>query len=226
MISLPDCTITPTHARGLRRQHDRWVTRRLGSWDPPDMPRRFGPRVRAEHAQLCALFGADHVRRVDYDKRRTHLYFADSAAKGLYRLYASTVERRPDGVSGRCLEFPVAATGHAYERVIQGLARTGYHLIDVLHDVMTALLRDVGVQHEASEWADGRPTWAQPGTARIWLPSGLALVVVPEKGDAMVRTVVAASALIGPNRTLWETLDRSENRVSFKRAVMPPVVRH
>jgi len=35
---------------------------------------------------------------------------------------------------------------------------------------------------------------------------------VPESGDAIMRTVVAPDALIGPNGELWEALGKSEIR--------------
>jgi hypothetical protein len=222
MINLPDCTISPTHARGLRRQHDRWVAHKFAIWNPPGMPGRFGPRVRAEEAELCALFGADHVLRVDCGKKETHLFFVDRDAQDLYRLHITMLKRQPARVSGRRGRLPVAATAHAYERVIQGFARAGYDLVDVLHDVMGTLFRDVGHEGVPSAPEDERNVWTRAGNARVWLTQGLAIVVVPERGEAVIRTVIAADGLIGKNRQLWEAMGKSGSKVSFQRAAVMP----
>jgi hypothetical protein len=226
MINLPDCTISPTHARGLRRQHDRWVAHKFAIWNPPGMPRRFGPRVRAEEAELRALFGADHVLRADLGKKETHLFLVDRDEHDLYRLHVTILKRCPDRVSGRRGRLPVAATAHAYERTIQGFARAGYGLVDVLHSVMLTLFRDVGYERAPTAPEEEQDVWKRAGNARVWLPQGLAIVVVPERGDAVIRTVIPAVGLIGKNRELWETMGKGGSKVSFQRAARKPTESH
>jgi hypothetical protein len=46
----------------------------------------------------------------------------------------------------------------------------------------------------------------------------LALVSVPDRGDAVIRTVVAADGLIGRNRLIWEELGASKEKVRLRSA--------
>jgi len=206
MIALPDCTITANHARGLRREDDRWVENRADPWQGRGCPKRFGPRTRAEEARLRAVHGPDRVIRAARDKRRCYLMYVVRETTGLYRLLITVIEKRPDRAISMDGQLPVVATPHAVERMTQVLMPTGATMISTVHGVFDALNTGVGYRRVEGNPPDEQMVWTQSGNARVWLPKGLAFVSVPDRGDAVIRTVVAADGLIGRNRLIWEEL--------------------
>jgi hypothetical protein len=71
--------------------------------------------------------------------------------------------------------------------------------------------------------------WAESGDLKVWLPQGLAVLRVPEHGAAIMRTLIATDALIGPNRELWDELSRGEKKgrfVSHFEAQVPTLSAH
>jgi hypothetical protein len=54
--------------------------------------------------------------------------------------------------------------------------------------------------------------WQRHGFAKVWFAGGLAFVKVPEVGNAVLVTIIETSALIGPNRVLWEALGKGPSR--------------
>lgn len=213
MIALPDCTITPNHARGLRREDDRWVANRTDPWKAGGCPGRFGPRTRAEEARLRAVYGSDRVIRAADEKRCCHLMYVVRETTGLYRLLITVIEKRPDRVVSTDGQLPVVATPHAVERMIQVLMPAGATMISTVYGVFDALNTGVGYRRVEDNPPDEQMVWTQSGNARVWLPEGLALVSVPDRGDAVIRTVVAAAGLDGKNRQIWEELGADKQRV-------------
>ena len=218
MIALPDCTITPNHARGLRREDDRWVENRTDPWQAGGCPKRFGPRTRAEEARLRAVHGPDRVIRAAADKRRCYLMYVVRETTGLYRLLITAIEKRPDRAVSMDGQLPVVATPHAVERMIQVLMPTGATMISTVHGVFDALNTGIGYRRVDSNPPGEEMVWTRSGNARVWLPKGLALVSVPDRGDAVIRTVVAADGLIGRNRLIWEELGASKEKVRLRSA--------
>jgi hypothetical protein len=211
MIHLPDCSVTDTHARGLRRAEDRWVDRRAETWKAQRNPRRFGPRVRQMHNGLLSVFGAGRVALVEQSKRSAHWVIVTHAADGLYRLEACTIERSHRRLTRARVQLPLAATAHCYERFIQGMLRQDLEWARTLHDALGALL--TATDYTTGDDPSGRTgehRWRTPGDYKVWLPEGLAVVEVPASGQALMRTVIASEALIGPNRSLWEELGATD----------------
>ena len=92
---------------------------------------------------------------------------------------------------------------HTYIRRSVRMRRT-------MHDTFMSLLTAADCRGEQeSPDAEKKAHWHAPGDYKVWLPQGLVVVEVPEYGDAIMKTVIAADALIGPNRDLWETLGKS-----------------
>jgi hypothetical protein len=58
-----------------------------------------------------------------------------------------------------------------------------------------------------------RSRWQRHGFAKVWFAGGLAFVKVPKVGTAVLVTIIETSALIGPNRVLWDTLSTSSTKV-------------
>lgn len=216
MIVLPECTITPNHARGLRREDDRWVANRTDPLKGGSWPGRFGPRTRAEEKRLRALVGSDRVVRAYNDKRRCDLMYVVRETSGLYRLLITVIEKRPDRILSTDGQLPVVATPHAVERMIQVLMPTGATMISTIHGVFDALNTRVGYRRVESNPPDEQMVWTRSGNARVWLPNGLAFVSVPCRGDAIIRTVVAADGLDGHNRLIWEELGANKEKVKLR----------
>jgi hypothetical protein len=84
-------------------------------------------------------------------------------------------------------------------------------LLDIFKVICSAPGYDINKQISDVE----RFVWRSHGFTKVWLKSGLAFVEIPERGAAVLRTLVDADALIGPNRILWEILSRSENKLQF-----------
>lgn len=187
MIDLPDCSVTETHARGLRRAEDRGVDQRLEHWRPHHKPRRFGPRVRQLHEQFMAIYGEGRLRREFGGKKSVMWFCIEHEADDRYRVAVRSLDRRPGRAQLSAGRLPLEATSHAYERFIQAMAR----------------------------FESDRFVWRCHGFTKIWLQSGLAFVEIPECGAAVLRTLVDADALIGPNRSLWEMLGTSEQKMRF-----------
>ena len=213
MIVLPECTITPNHARGLRRADDSWVANRTDPLKGGSWPGRFGPRTRAEEERLRTVHGPDRVVRAFDGKRRCHLMYVVRETIGLYRLLVTVIEKRPDRVVSTDGQLPVVATPHAVERMIQVLMPTGATMISTVYGVFDALQTGVGYRRVADNPPDEQMVWTRSGNARVWLPEGLALVSVPDRGDAVIRTVVAADGLDGYNRLVWEELGANKEKV-------------
>lgn len=217
MIELPDCSITEAHARGLRRAEDRWVEARQDRWQPQALPKRFGPRARAMHEHLLALYGEGRVLRKTVDKKSVRWFCVEHDAAGRYTLTIRTLDRRP-GLSRRGYGgLPLEATPHAYERFIQSMKqhRTGW--VGLLSEVFDCLYHAPGYEMDDDRSSAIAVKWLTHGFVKVGTSTGLAFVEVPERGNAILRTLVHAEALIGPNRLLWDTLVKSEQKVRFIR---------
>jgi len=213
MIHLPDCSVTDTHARGLRRAEDRRLDERRTNWKTQRNPRRFGPRVKQTHADLLGQYGVGRVILTDSSKKSAEWCVASRVTEDLYRLLSFSIERTRQGTLRRRLALPLVATGHCYERFIQGLLRHGLEWAGIMFDTFANLL--TAVDYEIEPAAPERPEtrrWSMPGAYKVWVPQGLVVVEVPEIGDAIMKTVISTDALIGPNRDLWESLGNSEIR--------------
>lgn len=223
MIHLPDCSVTDTHARGLRRAEDRWVDRRTATWKLQRDPRRFGPRVRQTHATLLSVYGAGRVALIEQSKKAAQWAVVIHDDDGLYRLDACTIERTHHRAPRQRARLPLAATAHCYERFIQGMLRQDLEWARTLYNAFAALLTATDFTLEpATEAVSHRQRWRRPGDYKVWLPEGIAVVEVPETGVALMRTIIASAALIGPNRALWDDLGTAAVRA--RRFERRPVV--
>ena len=209
MIHLPDCSVTDTHARGLRRAEDNWVSNRRTNWTSQRNPRRFGPRVRQTFADLLGQYGVGRVVLTEATKKSAQWFVASQVGDDRYRLVSFSIERTHHAAPRSRTALPLVATGHCYERFIQGWLRDGSEWARVMHDTFDGVLTAVNFAVEASRDAPRVPMWREFGDYKVWLPQGLAVVEVPESGDAVMRTVIATDSLIGPNRELWESLGQS-----------------
>jgi hypothetical protein len=210
MIHLPDCSVTDTHARGLRRAEDRRVDERRTNWKIQRNPRRFGPRVRQTHADLLGQYGAGRVILTESSKKSAEWFVASRVTADLYRLLCYSIERTRHASPRKRSALPLVATGHCYERFIQGLLRGGVAWVGVMLETFENLL-------SIPDYKDQKPS-----AYKVWIAAGLVVVEVPESGDAIMKTVIAADALIGPNRDLWEALGKSEIRA--QRFTRRPVI--
>ena len=191
MIHLPDCSVTETHARGLRRAEDRWVDARRSTWKIQRNPRRFGPRVRQMHTDLLGQYGAGRVILTECSKKAAHWFVASRVSDDLYRLLGFSIERTHHAAPRTRSSLPLVSTGHCYERFIQGLLRHGSEWAGIMHGTFMSLLTAADCRGEQeSPDAARKAHWHAPV-------------------DAIMKTVIAADALIGPNRDLWETLGKS-----------------
>ena len=223
MIHLPDCSVTDTHARGLRRAEDRRVDERRTNWKIQRNPRRFGPRVRQTHADLLALFGEGRVILAESSKKSAQWFVATHENDDLYHLVCFSIERCHHRSPRSKTSLPLVATGHCYERFIQGLLRHDREWVRLMTDTFEALITATDFESRPATKDSPRcARWEVPGEYKVWLSQGLAIVEVPESGDAIMRTVVATDALIGPNRELWEALGKSEIRA--QRFTRRPVI--
>jgi hypothetical protein len=215
MIDLPDCSVTETHARGLRRAEDRWVDQRLAHWRPHHKPRRFGPRVRQLHEQFMAIYGEGRLLR-EFDGKKSVLWFCiEHEADGRYRVAVRSLDRRPGRAQLSAGRLPIEATSHAYERFIQAMQRFDSDWVGTVMDVFKVICTTPGYEVDNQVANSDRTVWRSHGFTKIWLESGLAFVEIPERGAAVLRTLVDADALIGPNRVLWEALGKSEDKLQF-----------
>jgi hypothetical protein len=217
MIELPDCSITEAHARGLRRAEDRWVEARQDRWNPLEQPRRFGPRVRAMHEDLLKVYGEGRVLQQRIGKKSVGWFCVEHDSAGRYTLTIRTLDRRP-GLSRRGYGgLPLEATPHAYERFIQSMGqhRTGW--VGLLSEVFDCLYRAPGYEMDDDRSSALAVRWLTHGFVKVGTSTGLAFVEVPDRGNAVLRTLVHAEALIGPNRLLWETLMKCDLKVRFIR---------
>jgi hypothetical protein len=215
VIDLPDCNVTETHARGLRRAEDRWVNQRLAHWRPHHKPRRFGPRVRQLHEQFMAIYGEGRLRR-EFDGKKSVLWFCiEHESDGRYRVAVRSLDRRPGRSQLSSGRIPIEATSHSYERFIQAMVRFESDWISTLLDIFKVICDTPGYDRDMQVSDAGRFVWRSHGFTKVWIKSGLAFVEIPERGAAIVRTLVDADALIGPNRVLWKTLGKSETKLQF-----------
>jgi hypothetical protein len=213
MIELPDCSITEAHARGLRRAEDRWVEARQDRWNPLEQPRRFGPRVRAMHEDLLKVYGEGRVLQQRIGKKSVGWFCVEHDSAGRYTLTIRTLDRRP-GLSRRGHgRLPLEASAHAYERFIQAMGRMPCDWVSTLWAVLRHLDEALGYQLDTDLDGDEPFRWQRHGFAKVWFAGGLALVKVPEVGNAVLVTIIETSALIGPNRVLWYALRTSKLKV-------------
>jgi len=211
MIHLPDCSVTDTHARGLRRAEDRRVGVRQTTWKSPRNPRRFGPRVRQTHADLIAVHGPGRVICAESTKRSALWFVVNGGGDSFYRLESIMMEREYHRAARSKARLPWVATAHCYERFIQGLLRHDLEWARIMYEAFTSLMSTTDFESDPPT-TDPRDTyrWQKPGAYKVWLEHGLAVVEVPETGDAIMLTLIASGALIGPNRELWEYLGNSD----------------
>ena len=204
--------ISDTHARGLRRESDRRVASRLATYRLSRKPDRFGPRVRSTHEALFSTLGPERVVLIERTKKLAMWAYCELNATGLYQLRGESVQRRDGGLATDVQNYPLLATPHFYERVIQGFKFEGHTLITTLIDVVRLLIAQVG-------WADGAPsdqwpTWDRHGNAWFALEYGLAAGDIPAYGEVVLRTIMPTASLHSARRADWESMRESGNLVS------------
>jgi hypothetical protein len=162
-----------------------------------------------------ATYGAGRLRR-EFDSKKSVMWFCvEHESDDVYRVTVWSLDRRPGHAQLSSGRLPIEATSHAYERFIQAMARFESDWISILLGVFNVIAKSPGFVAEDQLPDLGRFDWRAHGFAKVWLDSGLAFVEIPERGVAIVRTLVDRDALIGPHRTLWETLGSSEQKMRF-----------
>lgn len=221
MIDLPECSISDTHARGLRRAEDRWADHRQSTWEPSRKPKRFGPRVRQMHEELLATHGAGRVVMAPLEKKSAMWLYVERDETGNYLLIGHRLVRKSGRVTSGAGRMPITATPHCYERFIQGFLRDGVEWVEIMTKTFEQVLTANSHHHEPGSPVFETARWVTPGNFKVWLRQGLAMVDVPEVGPVVMRTLVNADALIGPNRLLWEELAKDKTKARLCERPIP-----
>ena len=173
MIDLPDCSVTETHARGLRRAEDRWVERRRASWSLQHKPRRFGPRVRSLHQLYLNVYGEGRVRLKEETKKSAVWFCVEHDDDARYRLAVRRLERRPGRSVPGYGRLALEATPHAYERFIQAKARLANDWVDLLVEIFERLRAAPGFDRDAAAEGAQQVCWRRAGCVKLHLPRAL-----------------------------------------------------
>lgn len=212
MLALPDHAISDRHARGLRRDLERRIRDRRSQYQAARRPLKFGPRVRMVHEFLFGTLGHGRVMMVEGNRRFAMWTCCDLNAHGMYQLRGEILRRRHHEVVNETRDFPLLATPHFFERLMQGLRYEGHTLITTLVDVVRLLVDEVGIDETAA--ADPWPAWRRYGNAWFALEYGLVAGDIPRFGDVVLRTIIPTGGLHTRRRQDWEAMRASGRLVS------------
>ena len=221
MLDLPRHAISDRHARGLRRDVERRIRDRRKSYQPERHPRKFGPRVRMVHELLYGTLGPSRVMMLESGKRFAMWTVCDLNANGLYQLRGMVLRRRNGEVVEETHDFPLLATPHFFDRLIQGFRYEGHTLITTLIDVVRLLIDEVGIDESAI--AESRPTWRRSGNAWFALEYGLAVGDIPRYGEVVLRTIMPVTSLHRGRFEDWAAMRAQGHCVSFAAPEVPSI---
>ena len=212
MIELPNLAISDRHARGLRRHIERRIRDRQQSLKVERNPRKFGPRVRMVHDLLVSALGPGRVMMIEDTKKLAMWTCCELNDAGMYHLRGESLRKRSGDVLSEVQEYPLIATPHFFERLIQGFRLEGHTLITTMIDVIRLLMDQVGIDDTASEaqW----PTWRRHGNAWFALEYGMAAGDIPEYGEVVLRTIMPVASLHPARLAFWEEMRASGRHVS------------
>lgn len=204
MLELPSHAISDRHARGLRRDSERRIRDRRASYRLDRRPRKFGPRVRMVHELLYGTLGPGRVMLLESNKRFAMWTVCDLNPSGVYQLRGEVLRKRDGEVIEETHEFPVVATPHFYERLIQGFRYEGHTLITTMIEIVRLLMDEVGIDESAPE--DRWPTWNRCGNAWFALDYGLAAGDIPRYGEVVLRTIMPVASLHRSRLEDWQAM--------------------
>lgn len=214
MLELPDHAISDRHARGLRRDLERRIRDRQSRYRAERRPRKFGPRVRMVHEFLFETLGHGRVMMLEGNRRFAMWTCCELNALGLYQLRGEALRKRPGAIVNESYEFPLLATPHFHDRLLQGLRYEGHTLITTMIDIVRLVIEEIGIDESAP--ADRWPSWQRHGNAWFALEYGLAAGDIPRYGDVILRTIMPAMSLHPQRRTEWEAMRASGQYVSVR----------
>jgi len=219
MLELPSHAISDRHARGLRRDSERRIRDRRQSYRLERRPRKFGPRVRMVHELLYGTLGPGRVMMIEGTKRFAMWTVCDLNSAGVYQLRGEILRKRGGEVIEETHEFPVVATPHFYERLIQGFRYEGHTLITTLIEIVRLLMSEVGIDDAAptEHW----PTWNRCGNVWFALDYGLAAGDIPRHGEVVLRTIMPIASLHRSRFEDWQAMRDAGRYVSVSAPSMP-----
>jgi hypothetical protein len=107
---------------------------------------------------------------------------------GLYQLRGEIMRKKDREVIHETHDFPLLATAHFYDRLMQGFRFDGHTLITTLVDVVRLLIEEVGIDESSvpEKW----PAWRSSGNVWFALDYGLAAGDIPLYGEVVLRTIM------------------------------------
>lgn len=214
MLVLPDHVISDRHARGLRRDLERQIRDRRSRYRLERRPRKFGPRVRMVHEFLFGTLGHGRVMMLEGNRKFAMWTCCELNPNGMYQLRGEALRKRPGEIINESYDFPLLATPHFFERLMQGLRYEGHTLITTMIDVVRLLIEEVGIDDRAP--TDRWPSWQRSGNAWFALEYGLAAGDIPRHGDVVLRTIMPSMSLHSRRRADWEAMRASGQYVSVR----------
>jgi len=212
MLDLPNHAISDRHARGLRRYSERRIRDRQENYRLDRRPRKFGPRVRMVHELLYGTLGPGRVMLLERNKRFAMWTICDLNDAGVYQLRGEILRKRDGEVIEETHQFPLLATPHFYERLIQGFRYEGHTLITTMVDVVRMLINEVGIDETAP--AEHWPAWQRCGNIWFALEYGLAAGDLPRFGEVVLRTIMPTASLHSSRLEDWQSMRDSGRFVS------------
>ena len=212
MLELPTHAISDRHARGLRRDVERRIRDRRESYRLDRSPRKFGPRVRRVHELLFGTLGPGRVMMVEGTKRFAMWTVCELNEAGLYQLRGEIMRKKDREVIHETHDFPLLATAHFYDRLMQGFRFDGHTLITTLVDVVRLLIEEVGIDESSvpEKW----PAWRSSGNVWFALDYGLAAGDIPLYGEVVLRTIMPVASLHPGRLQDWASMRASGRHVS------------
>ncbi len=210
-ISLMELVISPGHARARLRHADLAIERQKARHREDQMPKRFGPRVRATQQSLLRAFTRDRVMPLKQTGRDAEWLALDKISQDAYQLQVTRLRKTSRGVCTSVGVLPLIFTSHFIERFIQSRRNELHHLITTCHACLQTLLP----LHIGRKCADGLRTieWATTGDAWVITPKFLLLGDIQAGEPIMMRTVLRDDVLDPPKQLIWDRLQSEKRRL-------------
>ena len=167
------------------------------------------------HEFLFDTLGHSRVMMIEGTRKFAMWGYCELNEHGVYQLHGHALKKRTSRVTSERYDFPLVATPHFFERLIQGLRFEGHTLITTMIDVVRLLIDQVGIDESAPP--DQWPKWQRSGSAWFALDYGLAAGDIPNHGDVVLRTIIPAASLHPGRREDWEAMRASGRQVSISR---------